>query len=406
MTMVVVTGALILDLVLLGILLMQAIAGWQRGFLASVLGVVGLIAGGWVAIWGLPQLMAPTETFRNNAIVRSIVMLVGVFLLATIGYGLLSDLGRRVMAGQRRGLIGRGDSLLGSLLSAAVAAVLLGVASLALYPVAPASWRGVMDESKVISALSDNTPPAVVDLAARATGELYDAGFPRVFGDPGAEPDLPAQAPDGAVTDSAGVRAAAAGIVKVNSSMLSCNAAGTGSGWVVAPQRVVTNAHVVAGASDVTVQVGGTGARLRADVVAFDPELDLAILAVPRLQARPLERSGALSRGDSAVVAGFPRGGPYRTEPARVRGTLAATGTDIYDRQPVQREIYSVYARVIPGNSGGPLLTTGGEVAGTVFARSANSNDTGFVITDRGSRQLLDRAAGLSTAVGTGSCAD
>lgn len=403
--MVIVTGALILDIVLLGMLLLQAIAGWRRGLLASVLGVIGLVAGGWVAIWGLPQLMAPTETFRDNAMARSIVMLAGVFLLGTIGYGLLSDLGRRIMAGQRRGVIGRGDSLFGSLLSTAMAAVLLGVAGLALYPVAPASWRGVMDESKVVSTLSDYTPPAVVELAARATSELYDAGFPRVFGDPRAEPDLPAQVPDGAVTGSAGVRSAAAGIVKVNSSMLRCNAAGTGSGWVVAPQRVVTNAHVVAGSNAVTVQVGGAGARLGADVVAFDPELDLAILAVPGLRASPLERSDALDPGDSAVVAGFPRGGPYRAEPARVRGALTATGTDIYDQQAVEREIYSVYARVIPGNSGGPLLTVDGEVAGTVFARSANSPDTGFAITDDGSRRLLDGAASLSAAVGTGSCA-
>lgn len=399
------TGALILDVVLLAVLLLQALAGWRRGFLGSVLGVIGLIAGGWIALWGLPQVLAPTNALRESAIATSIIMLVGVLLLATLGYGLMSDLGRRMMAGRRQGVIGRGNSLLGALVSVAMAAVLLGLASLALYPVAPASWRALMDESKVVSTLSDNTPPEVVDLAARATGELYDAGFPRVFGDPGAEPDLPIDSPDRGVTETPGVQAAAASIVKVNSSMLQCNAAGTGSGWVVAPQRIVTNAHVVAGSDAVTVQVGGTGARLRAEVVAFDPNLDLAILAVPRLQARPLELSPALARGDSAVVAGFPRGGPYRTEPGRVRGTLTAIGTDIHDQHPVQREIYSVYARVIPGNSGGPLLTSDGLVAGTVFARSATSDTTGFVITNAGSRSMLEQAQSSTTAVGTGACA-
>ncbi|MDO5682902.1 MAG: MarP family serine protease, partial [Propionibacteriaceae bacterium] len=379
--------------------------GWYRGFLASALGVAGLIAGGWIAVWGLPQMMAPADTFRENPIARSIVMLLGVLLLASLGYGLLSDAGRRIMAGRRQGLIGRGDSLAGAVISAAVAAVVMGLVSLALYPLAPASWRGLMDESKVLSTVSENTPPAVVDLAGRATSELYDAGFPRVFGDPGAEPDLPTEVPDDGITRSAGVRTAAESIVKVNSSMVQCNAAGTGTGWVVAPQRIVTNAHVVAGSNTVTVQVGGTGARLRASVVAFDPTLDMAILAVPRLQARPLERAGALARGDSAVVAGFPRGGPYRTEPARVRGTVSATGTDIYDSRPVQREIYSVYAKVQPGNSGGPLLTDDGRVAGTVFARSANSADTGFVITDAGARSLLDRASTLREATDTGTCA-
>lgn len=405
MTMDLVNGAVLLDIILLAVLVMQAITGWYRGFLASVLGVIGLIAGGWVAIWGLPQMMIG-ESFRGNAITRSIVMLFGVLMLAGLGYGLLSDAGRRIMESRRRGLLGRGDSLAGALLSAAMAAVLMGLASLALYPLAPSSWRGLMDESKILAAVADNTPPAVVDLAGRATSELYDAGFPRVFGDPGAEPDLPADVPDAGITDSPGVQAAAGSIVKVNSAMIRCNAAGTGSGWVVAPQRIVTNAHVVAGSNAVTVQVGGSGARLQADVVAFDPDLDLAILDVPRLQAQPLERAPALGRGDSSVVAGFPRGGPYRTEPARIRGMLQATGTDIYDSRPVQREIYSIYARVIPGNSGGPLLTTEGQVAGTVFARSANSTETGFVITDSGSRQLLDQAAELTQPVDTGQCAD
>lgn len=399
-----VTGAVVLDVILLGVLLLQALVGWRRGFVASVLGVIGLIGGGWLAMWGLPQIMAPT-TAGGDALIRSVVMLFGVLLVATLGYAILSDAGRRMMAQHREAALGRFDSLLGGLLSAGMAGVLIAVASLALYPVAPASWRAVMDDSRVVSALSDHTPDAVVDWTAQATEELYDAGFPRVFGDPSAEPDLPAEAPDGGVADSPGVSAAADSVVKINARLTQCSAAGTGSGWVVAPERIVTNAHVVAGSDHVTVQVGGTGRRLDATVVGFDPGRDLAVLAVPRLRAAPLERADALSPGDSAVVAGFPRGGPYRTEPARIRGTLAATGSDIYDRRPVQREIYSVYAHVSPGNSGGPLLTPEGRVAGTVFARSGLSGDTGFVITDRESGGLLDRAPALTQAVDTETCA-
>lgn len=398
------TGVAVLDVLLLGVLLLQAVIGWHRGFLASILGVIGLIAGGWLALWGIPQLMAPTAA-GGDAVLRSIVMLFGVLLLASIGYGVLSDVGRRVMAGRREAAIGRYDSFFGSVLSAAMAGVLISLASLALYPVAPATWRGVMDESLVVTTLSDHTPDGVVDWAAQATEELYEAGFPRVFGDPSTEPRLPAETPDSDVTSSAGVRAAADSVVKINAGLARCNAAGTGSGWVVAPERIVTNAHVVAGSDRVTIQVGGTGRRHSATVVDFDSGRDLAILAVPSLRAEPLERSDdVLSAGDSAVVAGFPRGGPYRTDPARVRGTLSATGMDIYDRRPVQREIYSIFAQVQPGNSGGPLLTPEGDVAGTVFARSAVSPDTGFVITDAESDAMLDRAAERTTAVDTGSC--
>lgn len=396
--------ALALDIILIVGLLLQATVGWHRGFLASVLGVVGLIAGGALALWGIPQVMAPSATVRENPLARSVVLLFGVTLVAIIGYSVLSDVGHRIMA--RRGTaVGRWNSALGAVVSAAMAAVLLGLASIALYPMAPSSWRAMMDESRVVSTLSDRMPPAVVEGAARATESLYEAGFPRVFGDPGSEPDLPTERPDGTAAETPQVQAAAASIVKVNASMPSCYAAGTGSGWVVAPQRIVTNAHVVAGADAVSVQVGGTGQRFRATVVAFDPATDLAILAVPRLQAPPLALSDRLAPGDSAVVAGFPRGGPYRTEPARIRGTVDAAGTDIYDRRPVQREIYSIFGSVYPGNSGGPLLTPDGRVAGTVFARSAASPDTGFVITNADAEALLARAPGLSEAVNTQGCA-
>lgn len=400
-----VTGALILDIVLLVVLLLQAIAGWHRGFLASALGVAGLVAGAWLALWGLPQLMAPSEAIRGNPLLRSVVMLFGVLLIASIGYAVLSDTGRRIMAGRRDGVLGVGDRLIGSVMSTVMAAIIIGLASLALYPMAPATWRVVMDDSKGVAILSDRMPDQVIGWAARTTQELYAAGFPRVFGDPGQEPSLPAESPDGSVTAAPGVRRAADSVIKVHSTMISCNAAGTGSGWVVAPRRVVTNAHVVAGASNVRVQVGGTGARLPATVVAFDPSTDLAVLSVPDLRAPALERGGPLSPGDSAVVAGFPLGGPYRTEPARIRGLVDATGTDIYDRSPAQREIYSIYSNVNHGNSGGPLLTPEGRVAGTVFAKSANSPDTGFVITDAGADSLLDRAPGLTAPVSTQSCA-
>lgn len=400
-----VTGALILDIVLVIVLVLQAIAGWHRGFLASALGVAGLIGGVWLALWGLPQMLTYTDAARGDALVRSVVMLLGVLLIGGIGYAVLSDVGRRIM-GNREGLIGFGDRLVGAVVSAAFSVVIIGLAALALYPMAPVTWRVVMDDSKVVSTLSKRMPPQVIDWAARTTQELYEAGFPRVFGDPRDEPALPAESPDDAVTETAGVRQAARSVIKVHSTMSSCLAAGSGSGWVVSPQRIVTNAHVVAGASTVRVQVGGSGPRLPATVVAFDPSLDLAILAVPGLRAPALERSTqALTPGDSAVVAGFPMGGPYRTEAARVRGRVDAMGTDIYDQRPAQRQIYSIYSTVNQGNSGGPLLTPEGQVAGTVFAKSASSSDTGFVITNSAADDLLDEAANLDSEVSTRECA-
>lgn len=404
-TMDPVTGALILDILLAIVLVIQAIAGWKRGLLASVLGVLGLIGGVWLTLMALPPLMAPSDAIRQNPVLRSVVVLFAVVLIGIIGYGVMSDIGRRIMAERREQLIGLGDRLFGGAISAVMAALIIGLASLALYPLAPGSWRALMDDSKIVSTVSERVPRPVLDWTARTTQQLYEAGFPRVFGNPGAEPSLPAESPDSGATGSPGVREAAGSVVKIHSTMFSCSAAGTGSGWVVAPQRIVTNAHVVAGADSVRIQVGGTGRRLEATVVAFDPKLDMAILAVPDLQAPPLRRTGPLVPGASAVVAGFPLGGGYRTEPARIRGTVDAAGADIYDREPVMREIYSIYSNVNHGNSGGPLLTTDGEVAGTVFAKSAVSPDTGYVITDTAADALLDRAPDLTRPVSTQTCA-
>ncbi len=143
-----------------------------------------------------------------------------------------------------------------------------------------------------------------------------------------------------------------------------CGRGQEGSGSVVGPQRVVTNAHVVAGVDAPTVQVSGVGERLPARVVLFDPQKDVAVLAVPNLTAPALPlASRDLQHGDDAVVAGFPKNGPFSAGAARVRNVLSAVGEDIYGKPGVTREVYSLYANVQQGNSGGPLLDTSGRIS-------------------------------------------
>jgi len=139
--------------------------------------------------------------------------------------------------------------------------------------------------------------------------------------------------------------------------------------------------------------------------VIFDPQRDIAVLAVPGLPAPALKTGADAGRGTSAVVAGFPEDGPYRLAPARVRTVIQARGNDIYDRPGITREVYSLYARVRPGNSGGPLLSTRGQVIGIVFATSLDDPNTGYALTMREAAPVLDRATSASTPVGTGGCA-
>jgi S1-C subfamily serine protease len=199
------------------------------------------------------------------------------------------------------------------------------------------------------------------------------------------------------------VRAARRSIVKVTGVAPSCARSVEGTGFVYAPQRVMTNAHVVAGVRAPTVDLGGSGAtgsgngsgngsRLPARVVRYDPRRDVAVLYVPRLRRPPLRFTGPAASGAAAVVAGFPDNGPFTAVAARIRAIQQARGPDIYQRAQVTREVYAVRAPVRPGNSGGPLLAPDGRVYGVVFAAAADDPDTGYALT--AAEVAADAAAG------------
>jgi S1-C subfamily serine protease len=226
-----------------------------------------------------------------------------------------------------------------------------------------------------------------------------------VFAGVGQERISPIQEPDDKVVKTAAVEQAERSIVKITGDAPSCGRGQEGSGVVVAFERVVTNAHVVAGVKKPKVQIAGVGKRYSARVVAFDSSRDLAVLAVPDLPARPLPLGGEMERGDDAVVAGFPHDGPFLATPARVRNVLRAQGEDIYGRDGAIREVYSLNATIEPGNSGGPVLTPGGDVVGVVFAKSLDDPSTGYALTLTEARPVIQKGIKAQKSVSTGACA-
>jgi S1-C subfamily serine protease len=153
-----------------------------------------------------------------------------------------------------------------------------------------------------------------------------------------------------------------------------------GSGFIYASHHVLTNAHVVAGVTNVRVLLD-SGTSFAGQVVLYDPNRDIAVLDVPGLPGAALSFAGHAARGASAVVAGYPENGGFTADAARIRGTEEAESPNIYQRGNVTRQIYSIRAIVRPGNSGGPLLAPDGGVYGVVFAQSTDSSDTGFALT-------------------------
>jgi len=176
-----------------------------------------------------------------------------------------------------------------------------------------------------------------------------------------------------------------------------------GSGFVVAPNRVMTNAHVVAGSN--SVQVYASGKPYDATVVSYDPSVDIAILDVANLPPAPLTFAQAPAKtGADVVVMGYPGGGNFAATPARIREAIKLSGPDIYrDPQPVTRDVYTIRADVEQGNSGGPLIDLSGHVLGVVFGAAVDDADTGFVLTTEEVAGQMSRI-GATQAVGTGAC--
>jgi S1-C subfamily serine protease len=229
--------------------------------------------------------------------------------------------------------------------------------------------------------------------------------YAQVFSGIGAERILAIPAPDPGVVNSAGVRAAANRVVRVQGVAPSCQRSIEGSGFVISRDHIMTNAHVVAGVTEHQTITTTSGQTLSATVVYYDPQVDVAVLYVPGLNLAPLQFAGQANPGDNAVVAGYPLDAQtLHTVPARIGGIQNAQGPNIYQTATVTRQIYEIRAVVESGNSGGPLLSSGGRVYGVVFAAAVGVSDTGFALTAAQVSAGAQAGEHSTTAVSTMGC--
>jgi len=218
----------------------------------------------------------------------------------------------------------------------------------------------------------------------------------------GRAPTVEVDPPDPSLAGSAVAAQAARSVVKVHGVAKACQKNLEGSGFVFLPGRVMTNAHVVAGANDVTVSVGDE--EHAATVVAYDPNADISVLDVPGLQAPALSiAQGIAPNGSDALILGYPGGGPFEASPARIREVIELNGPDIYRSTTVTRQVYVIRGNVRQGDSGGPLIDVNGSVLGLSFGAAVDDPDTSFALTGE---QVFAQAAGAnrSQPVATGDC--
>ena len=391
----------ILEAAIVLMLLSYGARGWRTGLVAGAFSLAGTVAGILAGLWVGPRLVA---AFGSDwPVLGQTMALVGAAMVgAALGDAVIGSIGRRFRGPGRPNPV---DAILGAGGAMVVSALVLGVLAAAIKPIAPPAWVRTIDSSVSLGVIGRAMPEEAARQASRLTVMLDAAGLPRVFSGLFPEPELPVPAPDDATAQSPGVQAAADSVLKIAAAVPECRgplAANSGSGWVSAPERVVTNAHVVAGSDAVAVEMGGR--TLAATVVAFAPDIDIAVLHVPGLDAEPLTRSGPLPAETPIAVAGFPGGGPYTVTSGRVRGTIDARGDDIYGSTVVSREVLSLRAHAEQGNSGGPVLTENGEVAGTVFAISLVDAETTYALTNAQTNALIDGAATATQEVSTQAC--
>ena len=390
-----------LDVLILLSALSFGYSGYRQGFIVGVLSFAGFIGGGVLGMVVAPRLVQGAESGVGQT-----VLAIGLVLVcATLGQLVASWLGGMVRNHITWSPAVAVDAGLGALVSVLAMLLVTWFLASALRPGPSTTLSRQISESGVVTAVDRVMPEQASTLFSSFRRVLDDNGLPTVFGGLSAERIRPVDPPDPEIADSPAIRAARDSIVRVSGAARSCSRRLEGSGFVYAPRHVMTNAHVVAGVRNPVVRVGGVGPRYAATVIVFDPRRDLAVLHVPDLAAPVLQFVDGARRGDQAVVAGFPEGGPYQLEAARIRDEIDARGPDIYHQRQVTREVFSLFADVEPGNSGGPLLSLEGGVYGVVFAKSLDDPDTGYALTAEEVVPVAREGQVADDRVSTGSCA-
>ncbi|MGB7818005.1 MAG: MarP family serine protease [Ornithinibacter sp.] len=399
------TGVVVLDVTLIVLLVAYSWSGWRQGFVSAFLGLVGLVGGGVLALRLVPGALEEHAGIARGT-TASVILLVGaVILLAGLGQVLMLMVARRIGEVVTLPAARAVDSALGLVAVLATSMLVLWVVAGALTSGGPSSISSLVSRSAVVEAVDELMPPSADRLVDGVTEALDREGFPRVFEGAGPEPIQSVPAGDPALLRNPDVRRALDSVVHLRAEAQQCGRAQVGTGWVVARGRVATNAHVVAGADTVAVRVRDEGPALEGRVVAFDAERDVAVLAVPGLDAPALDRGSALAAGEPAVVAGFPLDDGLWVGGARVRAVLDARGADIYGQPGVSRQVYSLRAQVRRGVSGGPVLDSRGRMVGMVFATSRDDSDTGYALTAEEMGPVLRDGVVASSEVSTGLCA-
>jgi S1-C subfamily serine protease len=387
------------DAIIVVLLIWAAVSGLRQGLIVAGLSLIGAVAGAIIALRLAPLVMNQLADTGARVAIGVACAVVGVGLGELGGSWLGRSLSKHV-TWQPAVVVDRVLGFVGHTLAVVLVTWLVAVPLAA----APIPWLSSAVRSSVLLNKIDTAMPDGAQQISSALGRaLSDSGLPTILAPLGRTPTDDVQTPDPALARNAAVQAARGSILKVMADAPQCNRGMEGTGFVIAADHILTNAHVVAGSATAKVQVNS--AWLPAQVVLYDPETDLAVLQVPGLGRPALPFDPApVDAGSDAIIAGYPLNGPFTVEPARIATRFQLRGPDIYGAATVQREVYTLRGVVRPGNSGGPLLNRDGTVIGVIFGTAPDVADIGYALTGEQVRQVLEAGTTDITPEVTGAC--
>jgi S1-C subfamily serine protease len=388
----------LLDWLLVVLVLAYALSGYWQGFITGAFATGGLLLGGLFGVWLAPIALGDA----NPSLMVSLGALFIVILAASLGQAVLQFAGSRIRDRITWQPVRAIDAVGGALLSAFAVLLVAWALGVAISGSRIGGVTPLVRSSTVLGHVDEVLPQSAGSALQTFNDVVGTSFFPRYL-----EPFAPERivevgpGPRRLLSDP-DVERAADSVLKVRGTN-NCGRGVEGSGFLYAPNRLMTNAHVVAGVDDPEVMM--SDGSVPAEVVYYNPDIDVAVLALDSGETPALLLDRTAQPQDGVAILGYPQDGPYHVEPARIRAEQRLRSPNIYGDGAVIREVYSLRGRILPGNSGGPIVSSAGDVVGVVFAASVTDHDTGYALT---ASQVASSAASgelSSSEVSTGDCA-
>ncbi len=390
-------GITLLDVILVLVLIVFLVVGLRKGLWVTVGGAAGFLVGAVAAFFAIPMVAG----WVSDPVWRVVAVLAAAVVLVVAGHALGTTAGGEVQRLFRSPALHTLGSVVGGLANLVVAVFVIAALSFSVSAMGFPTVNQHMKQSMVLQGINSLVPERTEAWFAQIRTAVMESDIPEI-----AQPLVPesTELPDD-VDLTAQAEQTAQAVGRISGVAEQCGQSQTGTGFAISPTRVVTNAHVIAGVGEPSVEMPD-GEVVTGRTVYFNPGNDLAMLAVDPLDVPALELGEPAGPGTSGYVMGYPAGGPFTAGPAVVQARDVSQVNDIYGGSPSEVEIYQLNADVRQGNSGGPLVNQDGQVLGVVFARAVEGSAVGFAMTAAEAGEVLTNPEGFTETVSTGQCVD